>query len=445
MRPRRPVRIPRRGRPSATWRNWSGSVTATPSRVEHPASADEVVDLMTRARTEGRRVKPVGSGHSFSPVAQAPDVQVQLDRLTGLVAADPATRRVTLRAGTPLHAIPALLRPLGLAMTNLGDIDRQTISGAVSTGTHGTGLAFGGLATQVVGLTLVDGTGRPQTLTENDPELAGAVVGLGALGVVTELTLQCTAAFVLSAVERPEPLAEVLDGFVERCRAEDHLEFYWFPGTTTALTKTNTRLPADAPLRPLSRSRRLVEDELLSNRAYAALCRVGARAPALVPSLNRLGAATIGDRSFTDRSDRVFATARGVRFHETEWAVPLEALVPVQREIDAALRRRGWTPSFPLELRAAAADDRWLSTAYGRETGYVAAHRFHREDPGDYFRLVRDVALAHDGRPHWGKQHDLDHARLAAAYPRMGDVVALRDRLDPDRVLSNAYLDRVLP
>lgn len=244
--------------PRHTWSNWAGSVTADPVRVVHPGSTEGVADAVRAARAEGLRVKAVGSGHSFSAVAQAPDVQLRLDRLTGLVDAGPAARRVTLRAGTPLHDIPRLLAPLGLAMTNLGDIDRQTISGAVSTGTHGTGLAFGGLATQVVGLRLVDGTGEVRHLDEGDPELAGAALSLGALGILTEVTLRCTDAFVLRAVERPEPLPHVLASFVERCRAEDHLEFYWFPGTGTALTKTNTRLPAGTRLAPLTRRRRLV-------------------------------------------------------------------------------------------------------------------------------------------------------------------------------------------
>ena len=428
----------------ATWRNWAGSVEARPARVERPTSTEDVVDLLGRARADGLRVKPVGAGHSFSPIAHAPDVQADLTDLQGLVRTDPARRRVTLAAGTRLHAIPALLEPLGLAMANLGDIDRQSISGAVSTGTHGTGLGLGGLATQVVGLTLVDGTGHVRRFTEDDRELAGAVVGLGALGVVTEVTLQLTDSFVLRAVERPEPLEHVLETFVERCGTEDHLEFYWFPHTRTASTRTNTRLPADAPTAPLSRAQRLLDDTLLANGVYAVTCRVGASAPAVVMPVNRVSARLMARRTFADVSHRVFTTSRRVRFHETEWAVPLEALPVVQREIDALLRRRDWRVSFPLEFRAAAADDRWLSTAYGRRTGYVAAHRYHREDPREYFTAVRAIALAHDGRPHWGKMHDLDVATLERLYPRMGNFRALRDRLDPDRVLANAYLERVL-
>ncbi|MDO5740421.1 MAG: D-arabinono-1,4-lactone oxidase [Ornithinimicrobium sp.] len=431
-----------RGR--SAWHNWSGSVTARPVRVDRPWSQDEVVSVIHRAREQGLRVKAVGAGHSFSPIAHAPGVQVDLTGLTGLVAADATRGQVTLRAGTPLHAIPALLAPHGLAMANLGDIDRQTISGAVSTGTHGTGLGHGGLATQVVGLSLVDGTGQLRTFTQEDPELRGAVIGLGALGVVTEVTLQCVGAFALHAVERPEPLEHVLETFVERCQSEDHLEFYWFPHTGTASTKTNTRLPADSPLAPLSRRQRVLDDELLANGAYAATCRVGAQLPFIVPTLNRVAASLYGDRSFTDRSDRVFATSRRVRFHETEWAVELEAVPTVQREIEAMIRRHDFRVSFPLEFRAAAPDDLWLSTAHERTTGYVAAHRFAREDPTEYFRAVRDIALAHGGRPHWGKMHDLDHASLAARYRRMDDFLQLRDRLDPDRLFGNDYLTRVL-
>ncbi|RIK17354.1 MAG: FAD-linked oxidoreductase [Acidobacteria bacterium] len=428
----------------STWSNWAGSVTARPVRVERPRSVDEVVEVVRRAREEGLRVKPVGAGHSFSAVAQAPDVQVDLTDLQGLEHADPGTGRVTLAAGTRLHAIPPLLSHLGLDMPNLGDIDRQSISGAVSTGTHGTGLDHGGLATQVVGLTLVDGTGRVRTLTQEDPELAGAVVGLGALGVVTSVTLQLAPAFVLRAVERPEPLQHVLESFVERCRSEDHFEFFWFPHTHVASTRTNTRLPHDVPLAPLRRRQRLVDEVLLANGAFAAACRLGVHAPSLVRPVNRASARLLARREFTDRSHRVFTTSRRVRFHETEWAVPVEALPSVQRDVDALVRRHGWRISFPLEFRAAAADDLWLSTAHGRTTGYVAAHRYHREDPGDYFAAVRDVALAHGGRPHWGKMHDLDLGTLAGLYPRMGDFLALRDLLDPDRVFANAYLERVL-
>ncbi|WP_353827176.1 D-arabinono-1,4-lactone oxidase [Agromyces sp. SYSU T0242] len=430
----------------AVWRNWGRTEAVRPNRIERPADEGAVQRAVLAAAASGRRIKPVGSGHSFTGIAVAPDIQLDLDDLSGLVAADAATGRVTLGAGTPLHRLPHLLAPYGLALPNMGDIDRQTISGATSTGTHGTGLAFGGLATQVVGARLVAGTGDVLAVSETErPELLPAVrIGLGALGVLTELTLQLVPRFVLEAVERPEPLEEVLDGWTERVRQADHFEFYWFPHTATALTKTNTRLPGDAPLEPLGRSARWVEDELLANGVYRAMCALGSVVPAVTPPLTSLAAHVTGHRRFTDLSHRVFTTHRAVRFREMEYAIPLERVPEALREIDSLIRERGWRISFPIEVRAAAADDIWLSTATGRETGYVAVHRYVREDPAEYFAAVESVLRALGGRPHWGKLHTLDAMALREAYPRFDDFLRVRDELDPEGRFANPYLDRVL-
>lgn len=427
-----------------TWRTWGRTETADPVRVLRPTSEAHVVTAIQRAAADGLTVKPVGSGHSFSGIAVAPGVQLDLSGLTGLVGVDAATRRVTLRAGTPLHAVPGLLAPHGLAMPNLGDIDRQTVSGAVSTGTHGTGLSFGGLATQVVGARLVDGWGEVHTLDEHHKWLPAVALGLGALGVLTELTLQCVPAFLLEAVERPEPLDLVLDSWLERTRTHDHVEFYWFPHTRTALTKTNTRLPLCAPTRPLPGWRRRLDDDLLANGLFELTCRATTRVPALAPGVNRAAERLTGNRSFTDVSTAVFPTRRAVRFREMEYAVPASALPEVAREVVAMIGRRRWRISFPLEFRVAGADDRWLSTAYDRDTGYVAVHRYWRDAGDDYFTEVEALLRDHDGRPHWGKVHTRSAADLAPAYPRFADFLALRDQLDPDRRFANPYLERVL-
>ena len=239
----------------AMWRNWARTEAVRPVRVERPATTEAVQRAVRAAATSGLRIKPVGAGHSFTGIAVAPGVQLDLTDLSGLIEADVATGRVTLAAGTRLHQLPALLAPYGLALPNMGDIDRQTIAGATSTGTHGTGLGFGGLATQIVAAKLVTGAGELLTVSETErPELLPAVrVGLGALGVLVEVTLQLVPRFVLHAVEEPEPLDSVLDGWLHRVRHADHFEFYWFPHTATALTKTNTRLPGDADRTPLSR------------------------------------------------------------------------------------------------------------------------------------------------------------------------------------------------
>lgn len=430
---------------TATWQNWGRTASALPARVERPATEEEVAAAVRRAAEEGRTVKAVGSGHSFTDIAATDGVQLDLSRLAGLVHADPATGLVTLRAGTRLRDIPPLLAPYGLAMANLGDIDAQTISGAVSTGTHGTGLRFGGLATQVVGVRLVDGRGEVVAAdATHQPELVPALsLGLGAFGVLTEVTLQCVPAFLLRAVERPEPLEDVLASWSERVRAVDHVEFYWFPHTRTAATKTNTRLPLEAGADPLPGWRRRLDDGL-SNGLFEGTCRLTRRVPAVTPVVNQVAARLMANRTFCDASPNVFTTQRSVRFRETEYAVPLDALPDAARALVALVERRGWRVSFPVEFRAAAGDDRWLSTAHGRDSGYVAVHRYWRDPQDGYLPEVERLLRDHGGRPHWGKLHSWTAEDVAAAYPRFGDFVALRDRLDPDRRFGNAYLRRVL-
>ncbi|MDN4595611.1 D-arabinono-1,4-lactone oxidase [Leifsonia virtsii] len=428
------------------WRNWGRTEAVRPQRVERPASAEAVQRAVQAAASKGMRIKAVGAGHSFTGIAVAPGVQLDLEDLSGLLDVDLERGRVTLAAGTHLHQLPRLLRPHGLALENMGDIDRQTIAGATSSGTHGTGGSFGGLATQIVGLTLVTGTGELLHIdeTENAELLPAARLGLGALGVIVDVTLQCVPAYLLQAVERPEPLQDALDGYLERSTREDHFEFYWFPHTETALTKTNTRLPLTADRKPLSRAGRWVDDELLANGVYRGVCALGTVAPAVIPPFSRLAQRMTGNRDFTDVSPAVFVTNRTVRFTEQEYALPREAVPGALAEVKALIERRGWRISFPIEVRSAAADDIWLSTAYGRESGYIAVHRYYREDQREYFSAVEEIMVAHEGRPHWGKLHTRDADVLRALYPRFDDFLAVRDRLDPDRRFENAYLRRVL-
>jgi L-gulono-1,4-lactone dehydrogenase len=426
------------------WHNWGRSESVTPIERVRPGSADEVSAVVRSARERGLRVKAIGTSHSFTGIAVAPGVQVDMSGLTGLVAVNGT--EVTLGAGTVLHDLPPLLDPLGLALQNMGDIDVQTISGATSTGTHGTGGDFGGLATRITGATIVTGDGSILTVskTENADLLPAVALGLGALGVLVDLTVECVPSFVLSAVERPEPLDAVLDGWQQRVDDVDHFEFYWFPHTTSALTKTSTRLAADADTRPMSAAKRWFDDSLMSNTVFARTTALQLRMPKITPPLNRLSARLTGNRSFSDISHRVFATERNVRFREMEYALPLAEVPEVLRAIDALIERKGWTVSFPVEVRATAADNLWMSTASGRATGYIAVHRYYREDPTEYFTAVEEIMKAHGGRPHWGKMNTRTAEDLAPAYPRFGDFLAVRDRLDPDRVFSNDYLERVL-
>ena len=434
--------------PSSTtrgpWRSWSGLSTAHPAQVVTPADPTGVADAVVAGRANGLRVKMVGTGHSFTDIAVADGLMLRPDRLVGIRSMDRDAMTVTVLAGTPLHVLNELLHHLGLALHNMGDIDRQTVAGAISTGTHGTGGHRASLSAQVCALELVTSTGSVvHTSASENPDLfAAARVGLGALGILTAVTFQVEPAFTLDAVEEPMSWDEAVARYDELLAESHHVDMYWFPRTDRMLTKCNSRT-VDEP-RPLSRVRGYVDDELLSNTAFGWLNRVGNAAPGAIPWLNQLSARALTARSYSDASHRVFTTPRNVVFREMEYSVPrpvgMAALAEVRRLIDAS----DWRISFPVEVRHTPADDIWLSTSHERESVYLAFHVNAQTDHTPYFREVEQVLRQYDGRPHWGKLHTRTAEDLAPAYERWSDFQRVRDEVDPDRLFTNAYLDRVL-
>ncbi|WP_030158119.1 D-arabinono-1,4-lactone oxidase [Glycomyces sp. NRRL B-16210] len=431
---------------TSLWQNWSGTESADPARVVRPVSAGELAAAVVAAANDGLRVKAVGTGHSFSGIAVADGVQVDMGGLDQVVEVDSRTGVVTVEAGMTLARLNEVLDAHGLALENMGDIDRQTVSGAISTGTHGTGDRYRGFAWQVKGLRLVQGDGSIVHCTEFvRPELfAAARLGLGAIGVIAEVTLQCVPAFRLKAVERPERLGAVLEGLDVLVAENDHFEFYWFPHTDRTLTKCNNRYAMSEPSRAPGRLANWWTRKFTENTLFEASNRVGTRFPGMVRGLNRLAGRVWSAREYTDVSHKVFTSPRSVVFREMEYAVPREALPEVLEDLKAMVEREGHTVSFPVEVRFAAADDVWLSTAQGRRTAYVAVHQYHRHDHEAYFKDCAAIFDAADGRPHWGKMHDLTAKKLADRYDRFEDFLKVRDAVDPDRRFANAYLERVL-
>jgi len=428
------------------WRNWGGNVRATPAQVVHAGSVEGVVDAVRQAADDGLRVRVAGAGHSFTPLVATDGLLLHLDRLSGVLAVDRDRRRVRVLAGTPLHVLNPALQALGLALPNLGDIDRQTISGAIATGTHGTGTRRQGIAAAVSGLTLVlaDGS-RLDCSAEVEPEVFDAArVGLGALGVVTEVELQCVPAYRLHAKEAPTSLTDLLPVIQDEADGTDHLDLLWFPHTDRVLAKRNDVVAADAGPPPLARWRSTLEDDVLANRFFEVVNRVGAARPGMVPSINRLSARFLGSREFADDSWKVFCSARDVRFVESEYAVPRHAVEVVLTELRAWFARTGAPVPFPVEVRFIEADDVWLSTAYRRDNAYVAVHQYHRIDPRPLFAAFEAIVAEHDGRPHWGKVHSLRADRLRELYPRFEDFRAVRERLDPGHLFTNEHVAHLL-
>ncbi|HEU4330521.1 MAG TPA: D-arabinono-1,4-lactone oxidase [Lapillicoccus sp.] len=430
----------------ATWQNWSGRVRSTPVRVARPGDAAEVAQTVKTAVQEGHRVKAIGSSHSFSEIAAADGVQVRLDRLDRLHHVDRESGLVTVGAGIPLHRLTPQLAWHGLAMENLGDIDRQTVAGATSTSTHGTGGRFGGIATQIRALELVLADGSVvSTSAEEQPELLElARVGLGALGIITAITLQCVPQFALHVVDEPMPLERVLEELDALVEDNDHFEFFWFPYTDTALTRRFRRLPGDADLAPLGRLAHWFDEAVVTNVGWDALLRVATRRPSLVPRVNRIVTGALSRREYIDLAHRVFASRRDVRFDEGEYAFPRHRFREVFGEIRSLLGTLDHPVAIPFECRFVAADDIPMAPTYQRPSAYIAFHQYHSMPHEALFNAVEDVFAAVDGRPHWGKMHRLGADELKQLYPRFADFVALRNQLDPTGVFTNDYLDRVL-
>jgi len=364
--------------------------------------------------------------------------------MTGIRSVDAAAGLVTAAAGCPLRVLNDELLRRGLALANMGDIQVQTAAGAIQTGTHGTGRDVGGMAAQVAGLEMVlaDGTVTSCSATVNPELFAAARVGLGALGVLTAVTFKVVPAFLLAAREEPMRWPDVIGRLGDLIRDNEHFEFFWFPHTEGCLTKRNNRTAG--PARPLSKFRYLLDDEFLSNTLFGVTCRLGHRFPGMIKPVNTVAGKALSARRYVDASHLVFTSPRRVRFKEQEYAIPAGSLAAVLREIRALIDRRDWRISFPIEVRVTPGDDAWLSTAYGRDTAYIAFHVFHASPHAEYFRDMEAVLTAAGGRPHWGKMHTRDAAYLRAVYPRFDDFAELRDKLDPGRRFANAYLTQVL-
>jgi len=423
-------------------KNWAGNQRCVPTQVHQPRFTDDVAAIVKAAAAAGERVKVIGGAHSFTDTAMTDGHLLSLDLMNQILSVNGTD--VTVQAGIRLRDLNDQLFERGLAMPNLGDINVQSIAGATSTATHGTGLAYGNLATTIVGLEIVTGDGTILRADEHhEPELLRvARVGLGALGIVTEVTLRCVPAFNLRAVETIEPLADVIADFGGVMRSTDHVEFYWMPGARRCQVKRNTR--TDDPARPQPKLAYVRDKWIGENLAFGAVCRVGRRFPSLAPKVAKLITSGAAERNLVDRSDRIFCSPRHVHFLEMEYGVPFDAIPDAIGRIGRLVASLPFPPLFPIEVRASAADDIPLSTANGRESGWIAVHQYVGAPHEAYFQGVEQIMNDYNGRPHWGKMHYQSSLTLAHRYPEWDTFASWRAKLDPAGTFRNAYVDRVL-
>jgi FAD-linked oxidoreductase len=426
------------------WTNWAGDQYCAPAEIARPGSRSELAEVVGAAAAAGRRVSVAGSGHSFTEAAMTTGTMVRIEALRGVLDADPGSGLVKVAAGTVLADLNEELARLGLAMENLGDIDRQTLAGAISTGTHGTGARLRNISAQVeaVELVLADGSVRELTTATEPQLLRAARVGIGALGAISAVTLRCVPAFTLTRVDTPRPREEVFARFDELAAANDHFELFTFPYADNALVLERNR--SGDPPRPRGALAAFLNDIVLENWALEALSATGRALPRTIPALSRLAGRLASGSRTVDRSDRVFANERRVRFTEMEYGVPREHGVEAARRVIEWVRANRYPVFFPIEMRVAAGDDASLSPSHKRDTAYIAVHQYRGMEWRPYFEAVEEIMDAYGGRPHWGKRHFQTAATLAPRYPAWEEFQRARDDLDPGHVFTNEYAARVL-
>src|SRR5215469_1003318 len=421
------------------WQNWSGSVSCSPSMIANPRTVDELVQLVADCGRTGRRLRVAGSGHSFTPLVASDDLVVSLKNLTGLdESVGPARNRATALAGTRLKELGQALFDHSLAMENLGDIDEQSLSGAISTGTHGTGTRFGSIATQVISLDLVTADGKIVECSEesNSELFKAAQVSFGVLGVIARVTLRVLPSYRLRRESRRALLDDCLANVEKHKRENRNFEFFWFPYSGYCQAKFLNQT-SEPPTR-INRWSRVME-----NRIFLALSELCRLMPGLCPSISRFSAWSIPTVTEVNYSQLVYPTPRLVRFQEMEYNLPAERFIEAMTEIRQCITKNRFAVHFPIECRFVRADDIWLSPATGRDSCYIAVHMYRGMPYRQYFTAIEKIFQNHNGRPHWGKMHTMTADQLAAAYPRWDDFLRLRTELDPKGIFLNPYLEKL--
>ncbi|WP_054025682.1 D-arabinono-1,4-lactone oxidase [Bacillus sp. FJAT-28004] len=427
-----------------SWTNWSGSVIADPELIRYPKTIDEVVEIVrNECLKRGKYLRVVGSAHSFTAVAASDQVLMSLDGMQGLVSVDAAQQTAVVWAGTKLKRLGELLHEEGLAQENLGDIDVQSIAGAISTGTHGSGVRLGSMATQVIGITVVNGLGEVMECTlQSHPELFRALqVSLGTLGIIVQVKLRLRKAYVLSYESKRMALTDCLTSLPHFIKENRHFEFFWFPYAETCQVKLMNE--ADDPI-PTNKVLEYVNEKLIENTLFGLLSGFCKIIPTASATISRLSASSVPVMTKANFSHRIFATERTVRFNEMEYSLPKEAMTSVIREMREAMERERFHVHFPIECRYVAADDIWLSPAYGRDSAYIAVHMYKGMPYKRYFEVMEQIFLRYEGRPHWGKMHTLKAANLVKRYPQWQEFAEIRKQMDPNDLFMSPYLRELL-
>ena len=416
--------------------NWARNVVTKPTSWLAPTSEEQIVDAIRGA--QGQRLRVVGGGHSWSAIAAPEQIGMTLDGYAGVLARD--DRTVTLRAGTRLKDLNAALAADGFALPIVGSIAEQSLAGAIATGTHGSSLVHGNLATLVERMKLVDGRGNVQELTGE--RLDAARVHLGALGVVTELTLRTLPAFRLAETVEGVRIGEVTAQLETIAKSAEYVKVWWMPHTPFAHVFRYERTDEPATAKPDLVRARWIEERVMHGWLFPGVLRV-CLLPGLQPAVGKWIAKGFMKPRRVGVSTLMLSTPMPVRHRETEAALPMAKAGEAVERIVRAIDREKLIVNFILEIRFVRGDQGWMSPAYGADTCQIGAYCWGPRSTryfAAFWREMRELGA----RPHWGKELDHTADEVRALWPRTKDFVALRDELDPDRVFASEFHTRIL-
>ncbi|WP_417800766.1 D-arabinono-1,4-lactone oxidase [Tenacibaculum sp.] len=425
-------------------KNWAENVQWNPSAVALPHSENEIQQLVLKAIRCNQKIRVIGSGHSFTSLCSTDEILVTLDNFQGLISIDKEKNQATVKAGTKLSLLGELLFNEGLAMENLGDINVQSIAGAISTGTHGTGVNLKSISNQVIGLKFVNGKGEiiECSTTKNTELFKAAQVSLGCLGIITEVTLQCISTYKLKLQNKKEKLSDVLATLSERNSKNRNFEFYWIPYTNIAWTKTSNIVEDSEPDKVNFFN--YWTEYILENHVFKLMCEYATIFPSQNKTVANITAASISNVKKVYHSHKVYATQRMVKFHEMEYNIPAEAYQDVFKDVQKIVNSKKFNIHFPIENRWVKGDDVYMSPAYNRDSAYIACHVYNKKDSRAYFAALEEVFKAYDGRPHWGKMNTFNTEDIVRMYPKFTHFMTFRKEHDPENIFVNPYLQKLL-
>lgn len=423
-------------------KNWSENVQWNPKDILYPSSEQEVAEIVKEASKSKRKIRAIGSGHSFTPVCATDDITISLDNMQNISRIGDSNIAYA-QGGTKLYKLGAGLENLGLAQENLGDINKQSVAGALSTGTHGTGTRFGSISSQIEEVTFVNGKGEIHTVTyESDPDLFRSLqVSVGTLGIITGLKLRCIPAYNLHLKKKKEKLTDVLANLEKHNAENRNFEFYWLPHTEYTQTKYSNTIEQKG--KETSAAVAWFNEVFLENYMLEVICKIAKAIPSLNPAMSKLTAAFIGNEEKIKASHEVFATVRKVKFTEMEYSVPMEHYQTVMQELLRAFEKNKYAINFPIENRFVMEDEPYLSTSYGRKSAYIACHAYKGVDNTKYFRDLEEIFQHYGGRPHWGKMHTCDANYLSKQYAKWDVFQKIREEQDPNQIFTNPHIQKI--